>query len=67
MTLSPTFSSPASRHPPGVRIRWLEVQANCAFPFLAGLATVNWRNLSVTPLSNQLTTRLGTTAPTLGS
>ncbi len=48
-------------------MKWLDVQANWALPFFAGLATVIWRNRSVLPLSNQFTTRLGTKAPTAGS
>ena len=66
-TRSPTLSWPASRQPLGVRIRWFDVQASWARPFFAGLATVICRNLSVFPLSNQFTTRLGTIAPTSGS
>ncbi len=60
-------SSCACAHPPGVRIWWLGVQVNWDRPLPAPLATVNRRNSSVGPLSNQLTTFLGTTAPRSGS
>ena len=67
MTRSPGISSPACRHPPGVRTRWFSVAANWASPFFPDFATLNWRNSSALPLLNQFTIRRGTIRPVSGS